>query len=327
MKTETMRAFLVTGTRQADVANVPVPSAASDEVLLRVLACGLCKTDAKIFMSGHRDLLLPRIPGHELVGMDLQSGRRYAVFPGKTCGVCSYCNAGAQNLCPSVEIFGFSREGGLAEKIAVPKSSLIPLAPDISPELATLAEPLGCCVNAFSQMALPPRTDILIFGAGVMGLLLAFAAHKMNLCPVLCDIDPDRIKTSRAFLQPFSIPSFLRKDISYPVSAAITATSAPDAAEDALSLLKPGGAYFHFSGIGHRGNLSGKSFDQIHYKQLKVCGAYGCAKIHMETALKWIASSPDELSRLLKTRFSLSRIPEILPILWQGSGYRHIVQP
>ena len=322
-----MRAFQVTGICEANVTEVFVPSPASDEVLLQVLACGICKTDAKIFMVGHRDLFLPRIPGHELVGMDLESKQRYIVFPGKTCGTCSYCKNGSQNLCPSIDIFGFSRDGGFAERIVLPKNSLIPISPDISSSIATLAEPLGCSVNALSQMDLPEKTDFLIFGAGVMGLLIAFAAYKMNLNPILCDVHSERIEEAKPFLQAFSISVVAPENISFPVSAAIAATSAPNAAIAALSFLRPGGTFCHFSGMGHLGDIPGQVFDQIHYKQLKVCGAYGCSRSHMETALAWIFASPKELSFLIRSEISLEKVSEVLPIIWQGSSSRYVVCP
>ena len=125
----------------------------------------------------------------------------------------------------------------------------------------------------------------------------------------------------------FLISSCRLEDLSFPISAAITATSSPEAVTTAFSLLKPGGSFCHFSGMGHLGDIPGKTFDQIHYKQLNVCGAYGCTRFHMETALAWLSFSSKELSFLIREEISLEKVSEILPIIWQGGSYRYVVRP
>lgn len=86
---------------------------ADDRVFLKVICCAICRTDAKMWRSGHRDLVLPRVLGHEIAGIDPASGQLYAVWPGQVCGTCDYCRTGRENLCEEMQIIGFHTDGGV----------------------------------------------------------------------------------------------------------------------------------------------------------------------------------------------------------------------
>ncbi|MCP4672313.1 MAG: alcohol dehydrogenase catalytic domain-containing protein, partial [Desulfobacula sp.] len=92
----------------------------------KVLCCAICRTDAKMWEQGHRDLVLPRILGHEMVVED-QNKARHIVWPGKSCGLCHFCITNRENLCENMKITGFHRDGGFADYAVLPKESLIPI--------------------------------------------------------------------------------------------------------------------------------------------------------------------------------------------------------
>ena len=129
-------------------------------VRIKVMACGICSSDVKMVTGGHRALIYPRIPGHEISGIIDQSrtkhfreGDRVQVAPGLRCTTCFQCQKGADNQCKYREILGFTRDGGFAEYMTVPVTgpiigSLTHLPKNISYAAATLAEPLACCINA-----------------------------------------------------------------------------------------------------------------------------------------------------------------------------------
>jgi propanol-preferring alcohol dehydrogenase len=121
----TMRAMRIE-TRGAPLALVhaPVPRPGPDEVLLRVHACGVCRTDLHILDGELADGRYPLIPGHQIVGSvvsapagsGLVAGARIGVpWLGHTCGTCSYCGSGRENLCDHAEFTGYHRAGGFAE--------------------------------------------------------------------------------------------------------------------------------------------------------------------------------------------------------------------
>ena len=124
-----MKAVVVERIGSFAIREIDVPSIAPEEVLVRVRVTGLCRTDLKIIRVGHRDLVLPRVPGEEVVGVieaiganvsRFRTGQRVYIYPGTSCGTCSACKSGAGNLCASMQIMGFHRDGGFAEYVCAP---------------------------------------------------------------------------------------------------------------------------------------------------------------------------------------------------------------
>lgn len=133
--------------------NLKRPAPAPGEVLIRVEACGVCRTDLHIVDGDIRDGRYPIVPGHQIVGMvesdngvdgadGLRPGTRVGVpWLGRTCGVCSYCQDGAENLCDAAEFTGYQRPGGFAEYTVADARYCFPL-PDRWPPIETA--PLLC---------------------------------------------------------------------------------------------------------------------------------------------------------------------------------------
>jgi propanol-preferring alcohol dehydrogenase len=126
MRPERMRAMLLH--RAGDplaLAELPVPSPAPGEVLLKVRACGVCRTDLHIVDGELAEPRLPLIPGHEIVGEVVDTGAGVTAFTrgdrvgvpwlGETCGTCEWCRDGRENLCDAARFTGYTRPGGYAE--------------------------------------------------------------------------------------------------------------------------------------------------------------------------------------------------------------------
>jgi propanol-preferring alcohol dehydrogenase len=101
-----------------------VPRPAAGEVLVRVLACGVCRTDLHVADGDLTECAYPLIPGHEIVGRVEKAGKRFAAgmrvgipWLGWTCGACEYCASGRENLCPQARFTGYTRDGGFAEHV------------------------------------------------------------------------------------------------------------------------------------------------------------------------------------------------------------------
>ena len=128
-----MKAVVVEEIGDFRLADISCPEPGPGEVLIQTAVTGLCRTDLKIIEVGHRDLVLPRVPGEEVVGTvcavgpDVASdlmGKRVYVYPGTSCGSCKPCLQGAGNLCTGMQIMGFHRDGGFAEYVTAPINSL-----------------------------------------------------------------------------------------------------------------------------------------------------------------------------------------------------------
>ncbi len=180
---------------------VSVVAPGACEVTVRVEVTGLCRTDLKIIEKGHRDLVLPRIPGEEVIGVVSETGRdvteysegdRVYLYPGTWCGVCPSCLLGAENLCREMQIMGFHRDGGFAEYVTVPVRCLIRVPEGLSPDTAVFAEPLSCCLNALDLAGVRPGMRVGIWGAGPAGTLIDRACRAAGVDTRVCDPDARR---------------------------------------------------------------------------------------------------------------------------------------
>jgi propanol-preferring alcohol dehydrogenase len=119
-------------TRPLKVAEVPVPAPRDDEVLLRVRACGICRTDLHVVEGELPVQRSPLVPGHQIVGHVTATGARVESFKigdrvgiawlNRTCGKCEYCLTGRENLCERALFTGWSIDGGYAEYVSAPAS-------------------------------------------------------------------------------------------------------------------------------------------------------------------------------------------------------------
>lgn len=138
-----MLAMTATGkTGRLEATTRPTPQPGEDEVLLRVRACGVCRTDLHVVDGDLPPAKTVIIPGHEIVGIvealgsgviGLSVGDRVGVpWLGRTCGRCRYCLEGAENLCDSPEFTGWTRDGGYAELAVADSRFCIPLPAGLS---------------------------------------------------------------------------------------------------------------------------------------------------------------------------------------------------
>jgi alcohol dehydrogenase, propanol-preferring len=131
--------------------DVPVPEPASDEVLIRVHACGVCRTDLHVIEGELTPRLSPVIPGHQVVGVIERCGTGASLYEvgarvgvawlHRTCGSCEFCRSGRENLCERADFTGYTVNGGFAECVTVPETFAYPV-PDALSDVQ--AAPLLC---------------------------------------------------------------------------------------------------------------------------------------------------------------------------------------
>lgn len=147
-----MRAMLFTGVgRPLQLTEMPIPEPGPGQLLLKVHACGICRTDLHIIDGELGEPKLPLIPGHQIVGSVVaagpgggrfQSGARVGVpWLGSTCGECHYCRSGRENLCDAPRFTGYQIDGGFAEYTVADSRFCFPV-PAGYPDLQ--AAPLLC---------------------------------------------------------------------------------------------------------------------------------------------------------------------------------------
>lgn len=323
------------------------PACPEEGVLIRVRACGICSADGKMVSQGHKALIYPRVPGHEISGdvvqstcSDFQEGDRVQVAPGLYCGRCPYCLRGADNQCLQREILGFTRDGGFAEYVTVPlqgqlQGSLTCLPDQLGFAEATLAEPLACCLNALTKMPVHQDEVVLVAGAGVLGLLFGFA-----------------VMGKRAGKLIFSEPRWERRQTALSCGAArvvdpheedlgrvineetdgkgadilFLASSQVGLDDELLDLIARGGRISLFSGLRSSLASSGCDLNQLHYKELEVTGAYGCTAAQNAQAIELISEDREFFQSMITGKVGFEHLQSALKQLGTKGSLKTVLE-
>lgn len=189
-----------------EVATVPDPHPKPDEVIVRVHSCGICGSD--VHALEHRTRQTGQIMGHEFsgtivdLGRDVQTwvvGQPVAVDPHGACGECEWCRRDVNLRCQNSRHIGLADPGAFAELVSVPASQLSPLPPEVSLEQAAHVEPLAVAVRALREARLGGGEDVLVFGAGPIGLRVIMAARALGAARIVAaEISPARARAATA---------------------------------------------------------------------------------------------------------------------------------
>lgn len=337
-----MRVAALTGYGQPlEIITLPDPVPPDDGVVLRVLACGICRSDFHVWNGDWRWRLpvsFPHILGHECVGEIAALGRgvsgwkvgdRVVVPFHLDCGRCRFCAEGRSNLCDHYTAIGFQAPGGFAELLAVPAAdrNLVRLDPRVDP---ILAAGLGCrLMTAWhalnDQVQLTAGDRVAIFGGGGLGLSALVVARAAGVPVVVVDLNPAALELARkngavAAIDPSeATPDRLSQALGGAPTVTVDAVGHRDAAGGALAALAKGGAHLQLglTGAGEQGMFP-LPIDRIVKAELRVLGSVGCPAPSYRRLLEAVASGRVNLGGLAPARGGLDGISPVLEGM--GSG-------
>lgn len=181
-----------------EVVDLPDPTPEPDQLVIRVEACGVCGSDIKAQPFAPAGMVM----GHELGGEVVAVGSRadgwraginVAVLPVISCGSCRYCRAGQVSHCPEASYIGMGPAGGFAEYTAVPARHCFAVPAEVPAAYAALVEPFAVGLHGVHSAEIGPGDDVLIVGAGGVGLTtLVWALHKGGARVTVADPDSQR---------------------------------------------------------------------------------------------------------------------------------------
>lgn len=326
-----MKAALLEGIKNLKIKEVETPRCEKGEILVKVAACGLCRTDMKAYKMGQRDLHLPRILGHEITGTVAETGagiahfkpgERVQVSPGLPCGCCCYCLDGLHHMCDSVQIMGFHYDGGFAEYVLVPANGvnhgvLNKIPAHLSFQEAALTEPLACSVNMQETARVGLGDVVVIFGAGPLGILNARLARARGAGPViLVEINEERLAPASGLDFDFCVDAMTASPV-YKImemtggrgaNVVIPCCPSPDTFGYGLEMLAKKGRFGFFSGLLQEHQAPAPDLNMIHYKELSVFGAYGCSSRHNRTALALLGSGTIKVKDMITRTIELDEV-------------------
>lgn len=291
--------------------------------LLKVKYCAICRTDAKMWNEGHRDLFLPRVLGHELIA-EGEDGKRFAVWPGRTCGHCSFCLSGRENLCEHMKIMGFHHDGGFSEHVMTPLDGMIPVDDHIPLPVASLAEPAGCVRNALAHLKPRGGERIIIYGGGSVGLMAALACGELGVVPLVIEKDQKKIERSREFQRSENI-SVRKETTESDFDMALNACADPVAFSMCVAKLAKGGRLSFFGGLNKNKTIETNLLNLMHYKEMTVSGAYGLTRKHMREGLNLIGKKRGAFEKLIEGIISPPMAADLMPDILSGKTLKYVI--
>ena len=264
---EMMRALVYDRPGVGSIRDVPVPVCGPDEVLIRVMSASICKgADRRHHTTGHALGRYPITTGHEFAGYvhavgegvsGCHVGDRVTADNAIPCGKCYFCKQELYTHCENLQSVGHSLPGGFAQFLKVKENSVFQIPDHLSFNEACMTEPVACAIHCMDRLDVKYGENVLVFGAGPNGIILAQLLKHSNANRVVC-LAPTRSKLE--LLEEYGVETFpidrehpekhrkaMMERFPYGVDAIVDATGSASVLPDCFPLLKKQGRLLQFS--------------------------------------------------------------------------------
>ncbi|MDQ0878560.1 2-desacetyl-2-hydroxyethyl bacteriochlorophyllide A dehydrogenase [Paenibacillus sp. V4I3] len=196
-----MKAIICEQIEKFKLVEVQEPSLRAGEAIVRIKRIGICGTDLHAYKGNQPFFSYPRILGHELAGYieqiaegvtGLKVGDQVSIVPYMHCGTCIACRNGKTNCCTDMKVLGVHIDGGMRELIALPVSHLIK-TDGLTLDQAAMLEPLSIGAHAVRRSELRAGENVLVIGAGPIGLGVMILAKQLGANVTAMDINDERL--------------------------------------------------------------------------------------------------------------------------------------
>jgi L-iditol 2-dehydrogenase len=306
-------AKLAPGDGHVEFAERPDAVAGPGEVVLELLAAGICGTDLHI-EAGEYPSVPPVTMGHELCGVVAELGRDVdGAWAGarvtsetffSTCGECRWCRAGRPSICPFRKSVGTHVDGAFAPRIRMPVRNLHRVPDGLADRAAAICEPLACVCNSLCD---PPSIDagdeVLVTGPGAIGLLAAQVARVSGGRVHVRGTAGDASRLALARSLGFETST---TDEPYPGDApdvVVECSGAGPAIATALEVVTRGGTIVQ---MGLRGAPVTVPFDEICFKELRVRSGFASNPTAWRRAMQLLADNAVQLEPLISGAYELA---------------------
>jgi 2-desacetyl-2-hydroxyethyl bacteriochlorophyllide A dehydrogenase len=323
-----MQAYIKTapGVGNMVVGDVPVPVPGPGEALVKIEKSGMCGTEILVhddlYKGRKRPVPFPLIVGHEASGVLVElgpatagpkAGTRVGIEAVSGCGSCFHCMRGNYNLCPDWHHIGLTRDGALAQFVAVPASTLLPLPEEVSFDSAAFLEPLATVVHTLERAKPFPGQPAAIIGPGPLGLLHLQALRSAGSCPIVVfgrPGDEKRLELARGLGADAAFVANRTEAQEYAarftdgigMALVIEAAGTPEAVQTALDIAGGQGT------VVTLGIVRSTEIDAliIMRKDLVWMGVVAAVRRHFAEAIRWIRTGKVQPERLITHRIRLA---------------------
>jgi L-iditol 2-dehydrogenase len=339
-----MLAAVYYNNRDVRIEEMPKPESGDDEILLKVMASGICGSDV---IEWYRVPKAPRVLGHEATGIIEKKGMKVAgwnvgdrVFVSHhvPCNKCRYCLSGHHTACETLHTTNYF-PGGFAQYIRVPKinveSGMYKLPSGMSFEEGTFIEPLACVVRGQRLAAIHPQDMLLIIGAGVSGILHAQLAKLRGVRRVVvADKNSYRLELAEKFGADSTIDA--RGNLSEKLKEVndgrladqvVVCTGASQAALMALECVDKGGVILFFAVPEPTVKLP-VPINQFWRNEITIKTSYGAAPDDLAESLAILSQNKVNVKDMITHRLSLRQAAEGFRLMADaGASLKVIIEP
>ncbi len=322
-----MKAVVFHSLGNVSVDDIPSPSSLNDTIIIRVRAAAICATDIRIF-KGERSAKENVVLGHEFSGevvdvgsnvKDFNIGDRVAVYPILADGKCDFCLKGFRNRCVSRKTLGIDVNGGFSELFQpypemVKLGHIMKLPDNISFEEAALLEPVSTVINSLEKLQVGLGDNVLIVGAGPMGLIHVMLAKFRGASNILVsDYVDERLYVAKELGANYTInpgqEDFVERVKEFSksfggVNKVILTVGVAGIVEQLLDIIQPQGMISLFAG-GGKTFTSNLDLNKIHYKELIVTATQNATPEQFKKAIQLLSSGNFNVKKLITHKFPL----------------------
>ncbi len=319
-----MKAFVIDKPYESSVKDVELRELKSEEVLVKVKACGICGTDIHIF-KGEFPAKFPVIPGHEFSGIieevgenvkNFKKGDRVAVNPNIPCGKCYYCKKGLPHFCVDWNAIGIHLLGAYAEYTIVPEPNLYKIPSNLEFEEAAFAEPVACVLHGQDLADIKSGDKVIIFGLGPIGLLhLQISALRGASTIIGVDIVEKKLRIAEELGADYvfnalkdDVPKEVFDAVGRGVDVAIEASGSIKAFETAIKTVGYGGKLIVF-GVAPENAKAMVSPFEIYRKEIRIIGSF-TNPFTTGRAVDILASKKIDVKKITSHIISLNQVKE-----------------
>ncbi|MFV0465740.1 MAG: zinc-binding dehydrogenase [Lachnospiraceae bacterium] len=201
-----MKVLCIEGPEKLEIKDFPMPILEEGKAIVKIIECGICGSDVTAYRGVNPTMKYPvNGIGHEGVGIiseigpnekGLKAGDRVTLEPYIPCNKCHMCKQGRFNNCADIRVCGVHKDGMMAEYFLHPIQQMYKLPDEISFEHAVLVEPFTIGLHAITRARVSVGEHVVIFGAGIIGLMAAFGCLNYGAQPILIDVVQERLDTA-----------------------------------------------------------------------------------------------------------------------------------
>lgn len=343
--TETYKRAVFVGPKQIRFDELPIPEPGPRQALVRIRACAICTWEQRMYTG--EEHYYPLAGGHEVAGelvelgsqvfTDAQIGDRVVASPLTRCGYCESCRRGLDNICDNnrqpfreTDVPG---PAGLAEYILLEDYQLYKANNGTPFEEICLTEPLACVLRSVRKARVERADDVVIAGAGIMGLLHLTLAKQIGARVIVSEPNPERA----AFAQKMGADAVIdptRDSFADQVKALtggrgadviFCAVSVAQAVEQALKAVAQGGRVHVYASIRPRGTKISIDPNPFHSKEIVLTGTMSQDKEDVLQTVRMISRGLIDLKPFISLVLPLEKLEEGLQAALRPDTYRVIV--